>query len=74
MGESGCPLEHPKASAFRSHVIAGEWDEVSVGQGSRDSWGSQKGDELCEYLSSAQKLIQSEYLSSTQKLIQRELV
>ena len=27
--ESGCPLEHPKAASFRSHVISGEWDEVS---------------------------------------------
>lgn len=29
--ESGCPLEHPKASAFRENVIAGKWDEVRSG-------------------------------------------
>lgn len=27
--ESGCPLEHPKASAFRASVIAGKWDEAN---------------------------------------------
>lgn len=26
--ETGCPLEHPMAATFRTHVIAGHWDEV----------------------------------------------
>lgn len=28
MDESGCALEHPKAAKFRSHVIAGEWQQA----------------------------------------------
>ena len=30
MEESGCALEHPNAAKFRSYVIAGEWDQVSL--------------------------------------------
>ena len=29
MEESGCALEHSDAARFRSHVIEGEWDQVS---------------------------------------------
>ena len=29
MEESGCALEHSNAAKFRSHVIEGEWDQVS---------------------------------------------
>lgn len=28
MEESGCVLEHPKATSFRTHVIEGCWSEV----------------------------------------------
>lgn len=28
MQESGCRLEHPAATKFRSHVMEGEWDKV----------------------------------------------
>ncbi len=32
VNESGCPLEHPKASDFRTHVLSGDWDKVNTVQ------------------------------------------
>lgn len=30
VSESGCALEHPKASDFRTHVLNGDWEKVGT--------------------------------------------